>query len=255
MHLQDQGVTSALTLWRLCRFCHRHLPQARRNGPHGHRPPKTSPCANPMRSTQVASAADTHAGGGAVSVVVADKNLVPSPPGNLGRVAGILKGTGGRKGGHGWGWRREGREEGGKVKEGGEEGEEGTAFGRRMAFDLVSVRNMGTGTAGITHKDLPSLVTGMLDERHLTCRSGPYRGVRCQCQQARRKRATLAPSTAKPPSCPAPAGDAGAATLAVVPVADGPSLPLPPWLSAGLTGLAVTRPCQPRGADAPKPNH
>jgi hypothetical protein len=41
----------------------------------------------------VAAAADTAQGDGSCTVVVADKNLVPSPPGNIQRVAGILKGS------------------------------------------------------------------------------------------------------------------------------------------------------------------
>ncbi len=45
---------------------------------------------------QVAGACDTSVGHGAVTVVVADKNLVPSPPGNVQRAAMILKDSGAR---------------------------------------------------------------------------------------------------------------------------------------------------------------
>ncbi|KXZ53709.1 hypothetical protein GPECTOR_6g626 [Gonium pectorale] len=50
---------------------------------------------NPNRYWQeIASAADSCVGGGHVTVAVADKNLVPAPPGNIPRALEPLKGTG-----------------------------------------------------------------------------------------------------------------------------------------------------------------
>eukprot|EP00798_Chlamydomonas_sp_ICE-L_P020786 gene20786-27612_t len=43
---------------------------------------------------EVAAAASTHVGAGRITVVVADKNLVPSPPGNIDRALNVMKDAG-----------------------------------------------------------------------------------------------------------------------------------------------------------------